>query len=87
MGDLFLSKLKNTIGELLVFNISFIDSANNSHTEIFSAYLKEVTDSYIIVEQININISEDNSVSFNKSERKLFHKKYHIDTDFKKLNH
>ncbi len=87
MNEVILSKLSNSIGKLLVFNISFIDKNYKSYEEIFSAYLKDVTENYLIVEQININISEDNLINLNSVERKLFHGKYEIDTDYKKLNH
>ena len=68
MNNLYLSKLRNSIGKLLVFNISFVDKNHKSYEEIFSAYLKDVTENYLIVEQININISEDNIVNLNKVE-------------------
>ena len=87
MNEVILSKLSNSIGKLLVFNISFIDKNYKSYEEIFSAYLKDVTENYLIVEQININISEDNLINLNSVERKLFHGKYEIDTSYKKLNH
>ena len=87
MNEVILSKLSNSVGKLLVFNISFVDKNHNIYEEIFSAYLKVVTENYLIVEQINIDISEDNTVNFNSTERKLFHGKYEIDTNYKKLNH
>ena len=87
MNEVILSKLSNSIGKLLVFNISFVDKNHNIYEEIFSVYLKVVTENYLIVEQINIDISEDSTVNFNSTERKLFHGKYEIDTNYKKLNH
>ena len=87
MNEIILSKLRNSVGKLLVFNISFVDKNHNIYEEIFSAYLKDVTENYLIVEQININISEDNLINLNSVERKLFHGKYETDTNYKKLNH
>ena len=87
MNEIILSKLRNSVGKLLVFNISFVDKNHNIYEEIFSVYLKVVTENYLIVEQINIDISEDSTVNFNSTERKLFHGKYEIDTNYKKLNH
>jgi len=87
MNEIILNKLRNSVGKLLVFNISFVDKSHNNYEEIFSASLKIVTENYLIVEQISINISEDNTVNLISTERKLFHGKYEIDTNYKKLNH
>lgn len=53
------NKLKSSVGKRLKFEIAFYLVDNSTFTDVFYAYLREVFDDYIIVEQFTID-SDDN---------------------------
>ena len=87
MDDLFLSKLKNSVGKRLKFKtFCFVGNSYDKLEDIFYATLLSVNDDCIVVEQISINVYKDDKVTLTKTERTLYFNKFKIDSEIP-LNH
>jgi deoxyadenosine/deoxycytidine kinase len=78
---------KSSIGKRLKFEVVFHLKDDSTFTDVFYAYLREVFDDYIIVEQFTIetDVYFENSKITSKL-RKLEKKKFDIDTKEIPLN-
>lgn len=81
------NKLKSSVGKRLKFEIAFYLADNSTFTDVFYAYLREVFDDYIIVEQFTID-SDDNyeNPKITSKFRKLSKNAFNIDTKEIPLN-
>lgn len=87
MDNLYLSKLKNSVGKRLKFKtFCFVGDNYDKLEDIFYATLLSVNDNCIIVEQISINVDKDDKVTLTKTERTLYFDKFKIDSEIP-LNH
>lgn len=87
MDAFVLSKLKNSVGKRLKFKVfCFVGDNSNKIEDIFYATVLSVNDEFLVVEQVSINISKDDKVTLDKTERTLYHDKYKIDNETS-LNH
>lgn len=87
MDDFILSKFKNSVGKRLKFKVScFVGTNFQKLEDTFYATLLSVSNKYIVVEQISINIDQDDKVTLNKTERTLYFSKFELDNEIP-LNH
>ena len=87
MNNLYLSKLKNSVGKRLKFKtFCFVGNNFDKVEDVFYATLLSVNDDCITVEQNSINVDKDDKVTFTKTERTLYFNKFEIDKEIP-LNH
>lgn len=87
MNNLYLSKLKNSVGKRLKFKtFCFVGNNFDKVEDVFYATLLSVNDDCITVEQNSINVDKDDKVTLTKTERTLYFNKFEIDKEIP-LNH
>ena len=87
MNNLYLSKLKNSVGKRLKFKtFCFVGNNFDKVEDVFYATLLSVNDDCITVEQNSINVDKDGKITLTKTERTLYFNKFEIDKEIP-LNH